>query len=185
MFGIHESIHRSGSSMKEEPMVAGMNAVRTWMQGAGVLDANTAAQRWAWGGVPATHSPIFSYARRVVGWIERRDEARRPRHLGGHRVIPEDACCRITTVTCRLALKISSSKDSTRQCKALNKASLWRWNGLNVCFTRLSKCWKSCERVVLVFVFCFFAVAVLGHRVYLMWYKYCWATLTTFKAIVG
>nr|XP_061793567.1 transcription factor COE1-like isoform X10 [Nerophis lumbriciformis] len=44
MFGIHESIHRSGSSMKEEPMVAGMNAVRTWMQGAGVLDANTAAQ---------------------------------------------------------------------------------------------------------------------------------------------
>uniref|UniRef100_A0A8C8E2E0 Transcription factor COE4 n=1 Tax=Oryzias sinensis TaxID=183150 RepID=A0A8C8E2E0_9TELE len=44
MFGIHESIQRSGSSMKEEPMVAGMNAVRTWMQGAGVLDANTAAQ---------------------------------------------------------------------------------------------------------------------------------------------
>uniref|UniRef100_A0AAX7VKY2 IPT/TIG domain-containing protein n=1 Tax=Astatotilapia calliptera TaxID=8154 RepID=A0AAX7VKY2_ASTCA len=38
------SIQRSGSSMKEEPMVAGMNAVRTWMQGAGVLDANTAAQ---------------------------------------------------------------------------------------------------------------------------------------------
>ncbi|XP_067104291.1 transcription factor COE1-A-like [Osmerus mordax] len=30
--------------MKEEPMVAGMNTVRTWMQGAGVLDANTAAQ---------------------------------------------------------------------------------------------------------------------------------------------
>ncbi|KAJ4945534.1 hypothetical protein JOQ06_023218 [Pogonophryne albipinna] len=44
MFGIHESIQRSGSSMKEEPMVAGMNAVRTWMQGAGVLDSNTAAQ---------------------------------------------------------------------------------------------------------------------------------------------
>uniref|UniRef100_UPI003AAFB30E transcription factor COE1-A isoform X11 n=1 Tax=Centroberyx gerrardi TaxID=166262 RepID=UPI003AAFB30E len=44
MFGIQESIQRSGSSMKEEPMVAGMNAVRTWMQGAGVLDANTAAQ---------------------------------------------------------------------------------------------------------------------------------------------
>uniref|UniRef100_A0A3P8XNX7 Transcription factor COE4 n=1 Tax=Esox lucius TaxID=8010 RepID=A0A3P8XNX7_ESOLU len=33
-----------GSVMKEEPMVAGMNAVRSWMQGAGVLDANTAAQ---------------------------------------------------------------------------------------------------------------------------------------------
>ncbi|KAK2903932.1 hypothetical protein Q8A73_010589 [Channa argus] len=39
-----DSVKRSGSSMKEEPMVAGMNAVRTWMQGAGVLDANTAAQ---------------------------------------------------------------------------------------------------------------------------------------------
>ncbi|KAJ3587747.1 hypothetical protein NHX12_011344 [Muraenolepis orangiensis] len=44
MFGIQESIQRGGNSMKEEPMVAGMNAVRTWMQGAGVLDANTAAQ---------------------------------------------------------------------------------------------------------------------------------------------
>ncbi|RMB96656.1 hypothetical protein DUI87_26721 [Hirundo rustica rustica] len=39
-----ESIQRSGSSMKEEPLGAGMNAVRTWMQGAGVLDASTAAQ---------------------------------------------------------------------------------------------------------------------------------------------
>ncbi|KAM9105673.1 transcription factor COE1 isoform 5-T6 [Megaptera novaeangliae] len=39
-----ESIQRSGSSMKEEPLGSGMNAVRTWMQGAGVLDANTAAQ---------------------------------------------------------------------------------------------------------------------------------------------
>ena len=46
MFGIQESIQRSGSSMKEEPLGSGMNAVRTWMQGAGVLDANTAAQRW-------------------------------------------------------------------------------------------------------------------------------------------
>ncbi|XP_037396512.1 transcription factor COE1-A isoform X3 [Pygocentrus nattereri] len=44
MFGIQESIQRSGSSMKEEPMGGGMNAVRTWMQGAGVLDAATAAQ---------------------------------------------------------------------------------------------------------------------------------------------
>uniref|UniRef100_A0A6Q2ZHN3 EBF transcription factor 1 n=1 Tax=Esox lucius TaxID=8010 RepID=A0A6Q2ZHN3_ESOLU len=35
---------RSGSSLKEEPIGSGMNAVRTWMQGAGVLDANTAAQ---------------------------------------------------------------------------------------------------------------------------------------------
>uniref|UniRef100_A0A672TA51 EBF transcription factor 1 n=1 Tax=Sinocyclocheilus grahami TaxID=75366 RepID=A0A672TA51_SINGR len=42
MFGIQESIQRSGSILKEEPI--GMNAVRTWMQGAGVLDANTAAQ---------------------------------------------------------------------------------------------------------------------------------------------
>ncbi|XP_023680303.1 transcription factor COE1-A-like isoform X1 [Paramormyrops kingsleyae] len=44
MFGLQDSIQRSGSSMKEEPVVSGMNAVRTWMQGAGVLDANTAAQ---------------------------------------------------------------------------------------------------------------------------------------------
>ncbi|XP_066573158.1 transcription factor COE1-A isoform X1 [Amia ocellicauda] len=44
MFGIQESIQRSGSSMKEEPLGSGMSAVRTWMQGAGVLDANTAAQ---------------------------------------------------------------------------------------------------------------------------------------------
>uniref|UniRef100_A0A674MLF1 Transcription factor COE4 n=1 Tax=Takifugu rubripes TaxID=31033 RepID=A0A674MLF1_TAKRU len=32
-----------GSSLKEEPL-GGMNAVRSWMQGGGVLDANTAAQ---------------------------------------------------------------------------------------------------------------------------------------------
>ncbi|XP_048093773.1 transcription factor COE1-A isoform X6 [Alosa alosa] len=44
MFGIQESIQRSGNSLKEEPLGSGMNAVRTWMQGAGVLDANTAAQ---------------------------------------------------------------------------------------------------------------------------------------------
>ncbi|XP_078142642.1 transcription factor COE1 isoform X6 [Centroberyx gerrardi] len=43
MFGIQESIQRSGSSLKEEPL-GGMNAVRSWMQGGGVLDANTAAQ---------------------------------------------------------------------------------------------------------------------------------------------
>ncbi|XP_061755232.1 transcription factor COE1-like isoform X2 [Nerophis ophidion] len=39
MFGIQ----RSGGSLKEEPLV-GMNAVRGWMQGGGVLDAHTAAQ---------------------------------------------------------------------------------------------------------------------------------------------
>ncbi|XP_064422795.1 transcription factor COE1-A isoform X5 [Latimeria chalumnae] len=44
MFGIQDGIQRSGSSMKEEPIGTSMNAVRTWMQGAGVLDANTAAQ---------------------------------------------------------------------------------------------------------------------------------------------
>ncbi|CAL8399293.1 unnamed protein product [Boreogadus saida] len=43
MFGIQEGIQRSGSSLKEEPLT-GMNAVRSWMQGGGVLDANTAAQ---------------------------------------------------------------------------------------------------------------------------------------------
>uniref|UniRef100_A0A4W3KJG2 Transcription factor COE1 n=1 Tax=Callorhinchus milii TaxID=7868 RepID=A0A4W3KJG2_CALMI len=44
MFGIQENIQRSGSSMKEEPIGSGINTVRSWMQGAGVLDANTAAQ---------------------------------------------------------------------------------------------------------------------------------------------
>ncbi|XP_036697151.1 uncharacterized protein LOC118889510, partial [Balaenoptera musculus] len=39
-----ERIQRSGSSMKEEQLGSGRNAVRTWMQGAGVLDANTATQ---------------------------------------------------------------------------------------------------------------------------------------------
>ncbi|XP_062855982.1 transcription factor COE1-A [Trichomycterus rosablanca] len=43
MFGIQESIQRSGSSMKEEP-IGGMNTVRSWMQGTGLLDATTAAQ---------------------------------------------------------------------------------------------------------------------------------------------
>ncbi|XP_054610585.1 transcription factor COE1-like isoform X3 [Dunckerocampus dactyliophorus] len=43
MFGIEESIQRNGSSLKEEPL-GGMNAVRGWMQGGGVLDAHTAAQ---------------------------------------------------------------------------------------------------------------------------------------------
>ncbi|XP_032885873.1 transcription factor COE1 isoform X4 [Amblyraja radiata] len=44
MFGIQENIQRSGGSMKEEPIGSGMNAVRSWMQGAGIMDANTAAQ---------------------------------------------------------------------------------------------------------------------------------------------
>lgn len=45
MFGIPESVQRGGNTLKQEPLGAGMNAVRTWMQSAGVLDANTAAQR--------------------------------------------------------------------------------------------------------------------------------------------
>ncbi|XP_060791857.1 transcription factor COE1-A isoform X1 [Neoarius graeffei] len=44
MFGIPESVQRGGNTLKQEPLGAGMNAVRTWMQSAGVLDANTAAQ---------------------------------------------------------------------------------------------------------------------------------------------
>uniref|UniRef100_A0A673W109 EBF transcription factor 1 n=1 Tax=Salmo trutta TaxID=8032 RepID=A0A673W109_SALTR len=39
-----DNIQRSGSVMKEESLLTGMNAVRSWMQGAGLLDANTAAQ---------------------------------------------------------------------------------------------------------------------------------------------
>uniref|UniRef100_A0A8C6FAU9 Transcription factor COE DNA-binding domain-containing protein n=1 Tax=Monodon monoceros TaxID=40151 RepID=A0A8C6FAU9_MONMO len=41
--------------MKEEPPVSGRNAVRTWMQGAGVLDANTAAQSGV--GLARAHFP--------------------------------------------------------------------------------------------------------------------------------
>lgn len=32
--------------MKEEPLGSGMNPVRSWMHTAGVVDANTAAQRY-------------------------------------------------------------------------------------------------------------------------------------------
>lgn len=45
MFGTPEDVQFGGSSLKQEPLSTGMNAVRTWMQSAGVLDANTAAQR--------------------------------------------------------------------------------------------------------------------------------------------
>uniref|UniRef100_UPI00398F7A37 transcription factor COE3-like isoform X1 n=2 Tax=Pristiophorus japonicus TaxID=55135 RepID=UPI00398F7A37 len=44
MFAIQENISRGGITMKEEPLVAGMNPVRSWMQSGGILDANTAAQ---------------------------------------------------------------------------------------------------------------------------------------------
>ncbi|XP_042192857.1 transcription factor COE3a isoform X9 [Callorhinchus milii] len=44
MFGIQENIPRGGTTMKEEPLGSGMNAVRSWMHTAGVVDANTAAQ---------------------------------------------------------------------------------------------------------------------------------------------
>ncbi|XP_056291539.1 transcription factor COE3 isoform X2 [Pseudoliparis swirei] len=43
MFGIQETIPRSGTTMKEEPL-GGLNSVRSWMHTAGVVDANTAAQ---------------------------------------------------------------------------------------------------------------------------------------------
>lgn len=46
--------------MKEEPLGAGMNAVRTWMQGAGVLDANTAAQRYVAGSAAAAAPSVAS-----------------------------------------------------------------------------------------------------------------------------
>ncbi|XP_040036690.1 transcription factor COE1 isoform X10 [Gasterosteus aculeatus] len=58
MFGIQESIQRSGSSLKEEPL-GGMNTVRSWMQGGGVLDANTAAQRHAHGFIQEDHDSLF------------------------------------------------------------------------------------------------------------------------------
>ncbi len=46
MFGIQENIPRGGTTMKEEPLGSGMNTVRSWMHTAGVVDANTAAQRY-------------------------------------------------------------------------------------------------------------------------------------------
>uniref|UniRef100_A0A8C1T7M6 Transcription factor COE1 n=1 Tax=Cyprinus carpio TaxID=7962 RepID=A0A8C1T7M6_CYPCA len=37
-------LHSSSLTMKEEPLTSGMTPVRSWMQSAGILDANTAAQ---------------------------------------------------------------------------------------------------------------------------------------------
>lgn len=45
MFSIQDSLPRGALAMKEEPLPTGMTPVRSWMQGAGILDANTAAQR--------------------------------------------------------------------------------------------------------------------------------------------
>eukprot|EP00064_Thunnus_orientalis_P021524 superscaffoldBa00006581_g21689 len=45
MFSIQDSLPRGALTMKEEPLPTGMTPVRSWMQGAGILDANTAAQR--------------------------------------------------------------------------------------------------------------------------------------------
>ncbi|XP_039607817.1 transcription factor COE1-like isoform X2 [Erpetoichthys calabaricus] len=44
MFSIQESLPRGALTMKEEPLTSGMTPVRSWMQSAGILDANTAAQ---------------------------------------------------------------------------------------------------------------------------------------------
>ncbi|XP_072518568.1 transcription factor COE1-A isoform X2 [Salminus brasiliensis] len=44
MFAVQESVQRSASVLKEEPLGMNAAAVRSWMQGAGVLDASTAAQ---------------------------------------------------------------------------------------------------------------------------------------------
>ncbi|XP_072112852.1 transcription factor COE3-like isoform X2 [Mobula birostris] len=44
MFTLQENMPRGGLNMKEEPLVAGMNPVRSWIQSGGILDANTAAQ---------------------------------------------------------------------------------------------------------------------------------------------
>ncbi|XP_041088708.1 transcription factor COE3-like isoform X8 [Polyodon spathula] len=44
MFSIQDSLPRGALTMKEEPLASGMPPVRSWMQSAGILDANTAAQ---------------------------------------------------------------------------------------------------------------------------------------------
>ncbi|NXJ86064.1 COE3 factor, partial [Trogon melanurus] len=43
MFSVQEALPRGGLPMKEEPLTAGLPSVR-WLQGAGILDASTAAQ---------------------------------------------------------------------------------------------------------------------------------------------
>ncbi|KAM9590240.1 transcription factor COE4 isoform 2-T2 [Trichechus inunguis] len=46
MFPAQDALPRGGLSLKEEPLLpAGLGSVRSWMQGAGILDASTAAQR--------------------------------------------------------------------------------------------------------------------------------------------
>lgn len=45
MFSIQDGLPRGALTMKEEPLASGMTPVRSWMQSAGILDANTAAQR--------------------------------------------------------------------------------------------------------------------------------------------
>ncbi|XP_062840938.1 transcription factor COE3 isoform X2 [Trichomycterus rosablanca] len=44
MFSIQDGLPRGALTMKEEPIGSGMTPVRSWMQSAGILDANTAAQ---------------------------------------------------------------------------------------------------------------------------------------------
>ncbi|KAM3937028.1 transcription factor COE1-A-like [Leptodactylus fuscus] len=44
MFSIQDSLSRAALSMKEEPLPAGLNTVRAWMQSPGILDSSTAAQ---------------------------------------------------------------------------------------------------------------------------------------------
>lgn len=46
MFPAQDTLPRGGLNLKEEPLLpAGLGSVRSWMQGAGILDASTAAQR--------------------------------------------------------------------------------------------------------------------------------------------
>uniref|UniRef100_A0A8B9JI32 IPT/TIG domain-containing protein n=1 Tax=Astyanax mexicanus TaxID=7994 RepID=A0A8B9JI32_ASTMX len=44
MFSLQDGLPRGALTMKEEPLASGMTPVRSWMQSAGILDANTAAQ---------------------------------------------------------------------------------------------------------------------------------------------
>nr|XP_040130073.1 transcription factor COE4 isoform X3 [Ictidomys tridecemlineatus] len=56
MFPAQDALPRGGLNLKEEPLLpAGLGSVRSWMQGAGILDSSTAAQSsfppavaWAW-----------------------------------------------------------------------------------------------------------------------------------------
>uniref|UniRef100_A0A8C7I1U2 Transcription factor COE3-like n=1 Tax=Oncorhynchus kisutch TaxID=8019 RepID=A0A8C7I1U2_ONCKI len=66
MFSIQDSLPRGALTMKEEPLTSGMTPVRSWMQSAGILDANTAAQSCH----PVAHTHPPGSSSRISGSID-------------------------------------------------------------------------------------------------------------------